>query len=129
MRDAIVALFSRTFGQAPATVSRLAADGSQRLYFRLTGDARAPVIGAWGPEPDENRAFLSFSRSFRAIGLPVPEIYAADAALGIWLAEDLGDTTLFRAVSSARAGTGRARPMRRLRRWTCCRASRSRARA
>jgi aminoglycoside/choline kinase family phosphotransferase len=106
MRDSIVALFSRTFGQAPATVSRLAADGSQRHYYRLTGAAGAPVIGAWGPEPDENRAFISFSRSFRDVGLPVPEIYAADAALGVWLAEDLGDTTLFKAVSSARAGTG-----------------------
>ena len=106
MRDAIVALFTGTFGRAPATVSRLAADGSQRHYYRLTGDTPATVIGAWGPEPDENRAFLSFSRSFHAIGLPVPEIYAADAALGIWLAEDLGDTTLFKAVSSARTGTG-----------------------
>jgi len=102
MQDAIVALFTRTFGRAPATVTRLAADGSQRLYFRLTGDAPASVIGAYGPDPDENRAFLSFSRSFRGIGLPVPEIYADDEARRVWLEEDLGDTTLFGAVAAAR---------------------------
>ena len=106
MRDAIVALFTQTFGRPPAAVSRLAADGSQRAYYRLTGTAPATVVGAYGPEPDENRAFLSFSRSFRGIGLPVPEIYGADEGLGIWLEEDLGDTTLFGAVSSARAAEG-----------------------
>jgi aminoglycoside/choline kinase family phosphotransferase len=103
MRDAIVALYTRTFGRPPDAVTRLAADGSQRLYYRLTGAAPASVIGAYGPEPDENRAFLSFSRSLRGVGLPVPEIHAADEQLGIWLAEDLGDTTLFQALSIARA--------------------------
>ncbi len=102
MRDAIVALFTRTFGRRPEGIERLAADGSQRLYYRLTGAPPASVIGAFGPDADENRAFLSFSRTFRGLGLPVPEIYAADDNLGIWLAEDLGDTTLFQAVSSAR---------------------------
>jgi aminoglycoside/choline kinase family phosphotransferase len=106
MRDAIVALYTRTFGRTPDTVVRLAADGSQRLYYRLTGTAPVSVIGAYGPEPDENRAFLSFSRSFRDVGLPVPEIHVADEGLGVWLAEDLGDTTLFQALSSARAREG-----------------------
>jgi aminoglycoside/choline kinase family phosphotransferase len=103
MRDAIVALYTRTFGRTPDAVARLAADGSQRLYYRLTGAAPASVIGAYGPEPDENRAFLSFSRSLRGAGLPVPEIHATDEQLGLWLAEDLGDTTLFQALSGARA--------------------------
>ena len=111
MQDALVALYTRTFGRAPASVVRLAADGSQRLYFRLGGEAPASVIGAYGPDPDENRAFLSFSRSFRAAGLPVPEIFAADESRRIWLEEDLGDTTLFQAVSGgARARTPGAFP-------------------
>jgi aminoglycoside/choline kinase family phosphotransferase len=103
MQEAITALYTRTFGRAPARVVRLAADGSQRLYYRLTGDTFGPVIGAYGPDPDENRAFLSFSRSFRGAGLPVPEIYAAEEPRRVWLEEDLGDTTLFGAVSAARA--------------------------
>jgi len=105
MQDALVALYVRTFGHAPAAVTRLAADGSQRLYYRLSGEAPASVIGAYGPDPDENRAFLSFSRSFRSIRLPVPEIYADDEPRRIWLEEDLGDTTLFAALSAARAAT------------------------
>jgi aminoglycoside/choline kinase family phosphotransferase len=106
MQDAMVALFTRTFGCPPVQVTRLAADGSQRDYYRLRGRSPAFVIGAYGPDPDENRAFLSFSRSFRGIGLPVPEIFAVDEGRGIWLEEDLGDVTLFQALSAARQQEG-----------------------
>jgi len=64
------------------------------------------VVGAHGPDADENRAFLAYSRALRGAGLPVPEIYAADEGLGIWLEQDLGDTTLFDALSAARAAVG-----------------------
>jgi aminoglycoside/choline kinase family phosphotransferase len=60
------------------------------------------VIGVHGPDPDENRAFLSFTRTFRQLGLPVPELFGTDEAHGVWLEEDLGDTTLFQALSEAR---------------------------
>jgi aminoglycoside/choline kinase family phosphotransferase len=106
MHDALVALFIRAFGSPPAEVTRLTADGSQRSYYRMAGASPASVIGAYGPDPDENCAFLSFSRSFRGIGLPVPEIFAADEGRGLWLEEDLGDTTLFQALSSARQPEG-----------------------
>ena len=101
MHDRLIRLYRDTFGE-PASIARVVADGSQRSYFRLTGPDGRTVIGAFGPDPEENRAFLSFSRSFRSIGLPVPEIHAADEAAGLWLAEDLGDTTLFAALSAAR---------------------------
>ena len=108
MQEALVSLYAQTFGRPPAETTRLTADGSQRVYYRLTGAAPAPssVIGAYGPDPDENHAFLSFSRSFRAAGLPVPEIYAAGEGRGIWLEEDLGDTTLFSALAEARRQSG-----------------------
>jgi aminoglycoside/choline kinase family phosphotransferase len=54
------------------------------------------------PDARENRAFLEFSRHFRAAGLPVPEIYAEDLDQGIYLEEDLGDTTLFQLLSDGR---------------------------
>jgi aminoglycoside/choline kinase family phosphotransferase len=94
-------LFEQRFGKAPENVASLDADGSQRTYFRITA-AGFSVIGANGPDAEENLAFLRFSEAFRRIGLPVPEIYAADEAAGIWLEEDLGDTTLFRALTDAR---------------------------
>jgi aminoglycoside/choline kinase family phosphotransferase len=114
MHNAIAALFTETFGNPPSDVTRLTADGSQRVYFRLSGARQGSVIGAVGPDPDENRAFLSFTRSFRLIRLPVPEVYAVNEAQGVWLEEDLGDTTLFNALSSARSSDMEAFPQEML---------------
>ena len=110
MRDAIVALYTQTMGRPPEVVTRLVPDGSQRQYYRLTSSGQKSVVGAHGPDAEENRAFLAYSRGLRGAGLPVPEIYAADASLGIWLGEDLGDTTLFAALSAARQSGGEAFP-------------------
>ncbi len=102
MRNAVIALYTHTFGSTPLAIERIAADGSQRTYWRITGEGRS-VVGGHGPDADENRAFLAYSRALRAADLPVPEIYASDEHLGLWLEEDLGDTTLFAALAAARA--------------------------
>jgi aminoglycoside/choline kinase family phosphotransferase len=102
MLDAARRLFARRFGAPPVSAAALAADGSQRTMARLSGPRGERAVAVFGPDPEENRAFLSFSRSFRAIGLPVPEVFADDAASGVYLVEDLGDVTLFRALSEAR---------------------------
>lgn len=106
MKERLVQLYEQRFGRRPNDVRDLAADGSTRRYFRLVGDEGPSVIGAFGPDREENRAFLSFAGAFRSAGLPVPEIYAEDQQVGVWLEEDLGDTTLFQALSSARAECG-----------------------
>lgn len=106
MRDAIVALYTRMLGRPPEQVVRLVPDGSQRQYYRLTASGQKSVIGAHGPDAEENRAFLAYSRALRGAGLPVPQIFAADEPLGIWLFEDLGDMTLFATLSAARAKGG-----------------------
>ncbi|HET9216688.1 MAG TPA: RNase adapter RapZ, partial [Terriglobia bacterium] len=75
--------------------------GSGRHIVRIFGrDARA--IGILHNVPEENLAFIEFSRHFRRHGLPVPEIYAEDLQHGAYLEEDLGDTTLFEFLSSNR---------------------------
>jgi len=102
MRDSILRLFERTFGARAEAVERVAADGSRREYHRLHGGPHGSVIGAYGPDPDENRAFLAYSRTFRELGLPVPELFAADEPSGVWLLEDLGNVTLLSALSKAR---------------------------
>jgi len=102
MKERLVSLAEERFGRRPDGILDLAADGSTRQYFRLVWDGERTAIGALGPDHDENRAFLSFARAFRAAGLPVPEIYAEDQQEGAWLEEDLGDVTLFRALSEAR---------------------------
>ena len=109
--DRIVRLFEEHFGRAPHASVEMKGDGSSRRYFRLVDDDWNTAIGAIGPDRDENRAFLSFSRSFHSIGLPVPEIYGADEDAGVWLEEDLGETQLFDALSEARQRDGGAFPM------------------
>ena len=106
MKERLIGLFEERFGGRPDVILDLPADGSTRQYCRLLRGEEQTAIGAIGPDHEENRAFLSFARAFRKAGLPVPEIYAADQEAGVWLEEDLGDTTLFRALSAARVACG-----------------------
>jgi aminoglycoside/choline kinase family phosphotransferase len=105
-QNAIAALFEAHFGSAPVSALPLEGDGSARKMFRLVGPHYETAIGVIGPDPEENRAFLSYSRAFRRAHLPVPEIYAADETRGVYLEEDLGDTTLFDALTTARTHEG-----------------------
>lgn len=106
MKERIVTLFEHHFGHRPEGIIEMAADGSTRQYFRLVWGGDETAVGAFGPDPEENRAFLSFAKAFRKLGLPVPEIYAEDREAGVWLEEDLGDTTLFQTLSAARLEQG-----------------------
>ncbi|HUH11473.1 MAG TPA: RNase adapter RapZ [Longimicrobiales bacterium] len=110
MQERLIALYRHRFGNEPSRVARMRPDGSSRVYFRLASDDDQTAIGVYGPDPDENRAFFSFSESFRSVGLPVPELYAVDRDVGIYLEEDLGDTTLFEALTRARDERGGAFP-------------------
>jgi aminoglycoside/choline kinase family phosphotransferase len=109
MKERLIGLFEERFGHRPDVILDLAADGSTRQYFRLAWGDDQTAIGAIGPDREENRAFLAFAKAFRSIDLPVPEIYAEDREAGVWLEEDLGDTTLFQVLAAARddaAGDG-----------------------
>ena len=110
MQDVFRRLFLRRFGADARDVAPIAMDGSARRMWRLRAFDGRTAIAVVGPDPEENRAFLSFSASFRGIGLPVPEILAVDEAAGTYLVEDLGDVTLFRALTEARAKADGAFP-------------------
>lgn len=94
-------LYEHTFDEQPDRIVKLADSGSNRQYFRLTG-ARGNAIGAFHEDKRENEAFLSFTRTFRSIGLPVPEILAEDPGGYAYLLTDLGDQTLFSLLSEMR---------------------------
>lgn len=104
MREDLIRLFEERFGESPRGVVELAGDGSHRSYRRLLRETGRPVVGVIGPDREENRAFLDYTRRLCTAGLPVPELYAADEDMGVYLIEDLGDTTLFDALDEARAG-------------------------
>ena len=98
----ITRLFEQHFGVEPTAVLEVGADGSNRRYYRMVGPAMETAVGSVGPDREENRAFISYSRCFRKAGFNVPEIYGYDEEGGVWLQEDLGDTTLFDALALAR---------------------------
>jgi aminoglycoside/choline kinase family phosphotransferase len=114
MHDALVRLFVERYGHAPRSVLEIAGDGSNRIYFRLVGNDLETAVGAYGPDPEENRAFISYTRAFHAGGLPVPELFGVDETARVWLEEDLGDTTLFNALVEARKRDGSDFPARML---------------
>jgi len=95
MKSAIVELYTRWSGVPPGRVADLRPDGSNRRLWRLFASDGSTVIGVFGPDREENDAFISYSLSFRSIALPVPEILAVDRENQIYLEEDLGDLTLF----------------------------------
>ncbi len=96
-------LYREYFGEDPAAILPLEGDGSARTMYRIIGPDHTTAIGVIGPDQEENRAFLGYSRALRGAGLAVPEIYAVDAPSGVYLEEDLGDTTLFDALGTARS--------------------------
>ena len=96
-------LYRHRYGIDPERIMALHGDASNRRLFRMQG-AKGTVIGVHDPDPLQLRAFLSFSRTFRAAELPVPEIYAEDGETGVYLEEDLGDATLFDVLVAGRHG-------------------------
>jgi aminoglycoside/choline kinase family phosphotransferase len=105
LEQSLKVLFQSRFGEPVERVVLLKGDASDRKIFRLTAASRT-AIGVVNPDALENRAFLEFSRHFRTCRLPVPEIYSVDLDRGMYLEEDLGDTTLFQFLTANRVEGG-----------------------
>ena len=93
-------LYIEKFGCEPQSVVRLTGDGSNRVYYRIMGDVS--VMAAVGTSVEENRAFIALSKAFAAAGVAAPEVIAVSDDELCYLQEDLGDLTLYGALSAAR---------------------------
>ena len=89
-RDAVIRAFLERAGFGGASVRPLAQDASFRRYWRLTGGPSAAVLMD-APPPEDARPFLRMAAHLAGTGLSVPATFAADAADGLVLEEDLGD--------------------------------------
>ncbi len=96
-------LFAQWAGETPGSISPLPPSGSNRKYFRLAG-VNKYALGAVNEDVKENRAFIAFSRHFKSLGLPVPDIYAVNDDTTSYLLEDFGNTTLYDWLSASREG-------------------------
>ncbi len=101
--ERIKSLFERYSGVTEYRITPLPASGGNRQYFRISWNGGS-CIAAAGSSLRENSAFLYLDRHFSSLGLPVPEVLAVSEDSMVYLQEDLGDTTLFDAVSEGRRG-------------------------
>ena len=94
-----IAELIETLGEKVIEIVAMPSSGSSRRYFRVKTDKRY-LIGAHNINIEENDAFFSFSKHFKACGLPVPEILAISSDKNIYVQTDLGDDTLFNHVEN-----------------------------
>ena len=96
-------LYKQVTGVEPAGITELPSSGSNRRYFRLTGERT--MIGVIGTCIEENEAFLYMAKHFASKNLPVPEVYAHSDDRMAYVQQDLGDTLLFNAIEKGRKTT------------------------
>lgn len=102
-REAMRARFLAEAGWAGAEARPLAGDASNRRYDRLRGGpgGASAVLMDSPPEKGEDPApFLAATARLRGAGFSAPKVFAADAAAGFVLLEDLGDA-LFARICAA----------------------------
>jgi aminoglycoside/choline kinase family phosphotransferase len=86
-------LYMQSFGKEPESIVALPPSGSSRKYYRISYENNS-CIAAFNEDFKENRAFISFTKSFLSHGLPVPQILGENLDKHIYLLEDLGNNTL-----------------------------------
>lgn len=93
-------LYREYTGSEPREITELPAAGSNRRYFRLSGDTS--LVGAIGTSIHENEAFIYMADHFGSLGLPTPRVVAVSADKFAYLQQDLGDLSLFKAIEKGR---------------------------
>ena len=94
-------LYKNVVGSEPCEIEELPSSGSNRRYFRLSGERS--LIGAVGTSREENQAFVYLARHFKERNLPVPEVLAVSDDEMAYVQEYLGDEMLFKAIEKGRA--------------------------
>jgi len=79
--------------------------GSYREYYRLIGPVKK-AIGVYNEDLKENLAFLTLTKHFHALDLPVPEVLAEHENGKQYLLSDLGDISLFDYLDEKRSEVG-----------------------
>jgi aminoglycoside/choline kinase family phosphotransferase len=92
--DIVAEGYKEYFGVKEILITALPQSGSDRKYFRIT-DGKKSIIGAYNANPEENDAFIGFTKHFILKGLPVPDIYGDVPDKFVYFLRDLGDINLY----------------------------------
>ncbi|MCO7186890.1 MULTISPECIES: phosphotransferase [unclassified Pseudoalteromonas] len=88
--QARAAFLHQYYNAVPEQVSALDGDASFRRYFRITHEQSRIILLDVAPEVGNVQAFVELNALFSKGAVRVPQIMAADCALGFVLLEDLG---------------------------------------
>ena len=105
--EKLIELYSEYTGSKPVDIQKIAGAGSNRIYYRFTGQNGKTMIGVVGTSRDENHAFIYLSRHFAELKLPVPEVLVVSEDEKRYLQTDLGSTSLYDALRGGRESGGR----------------------
>ena len=93
-------LYKKYTGCDAVEITELPSSGSNRRYFRLSGEPT--LIGVVGTSVEENDAFIYMAKHFKEKNLPVPEVFIVSDDRIAYLQEDLGDTILYNVIEKGR---------------------------
>ena len=105
--EKLIELYAQWSGEKPSTIEKLEGAGSNRVYYRFGNKTGQSVIAVIGTSRDENHAFIYLTEHFTVKQLPVPQILAVSDDELRYLQTDLGHTSLFDMLKSARDAGGR----------------------
>lgn len=105
--EKLIELYAQWAGEKPSTIEKLEGAGSNRIYYRFGNKTGQSVIAVIGTSRDENHAFIYLTEHFTVKQLPVPQILAVSDDELRYLQTDLGHTSLFDMLKSARDAGGR----------------------
>jgi aminoglycoside/choline kinase family phosphotransferase len=91
--EAVHKLFIEWYGKDYDQLTQLQRSGSDRIYFRIFANGIS-YIATYNLNVKESRTFIEFSKHFKSLDLPVPEILAVNDNYTAYLQEDLGTESL-----------------------------------
>lgn len=91
-----------TIGFQACICEAMPASGSERRYFRLKDNIGKSIIGVFGSDVRENKAFISLAKYFASKSCLVPIVLAISDDCRFYLQSDLGDESLFDILHSSK---------------------------
>ena len=93
-------LFKKFNATAILRIEKIPQSGSDRTYFRIYCENEKSYIATFSNNIKENNAFIYFSKHFKKINAPVPEVFAVNEEGNIYIQEDFGDVSLLNVLES-----------------------------